>query len=70
MDQLVYSFEPEEEATPEGHVESQEMRELFNLALDELPKMSPNILDDDRRGRIAKEVAKIHPSKRVRSECK
>ena len=46
MDQL-YSFEPEEEATPEGMLESQEMRELFNLAIDELPrKMSPNILDD------------------------
>ena len=37
MDQL-YSFEPEEEATPEGMLESQEMRELFNLAIDELPE--------------------------------
>ena len=37
MDQL-YSFEPEEEATPEGLLESQEMRELFNLAIDELPE--------------------------------
>ena len=37
MDQLC-SFEPEEEATPEGMLESQEMRELLNLAIDELPE--------------------------------
>ena len=56
MDQL-YSFEPEEEATPEGMLESQEMRELFN---DELPEKCRLIfLMIREEGLSTKEVAKI-----------
>ena len=52
MDQL-YSFEPEEEAT-------QEMRELFNLAIDELPEKCRLIfLMIREEGLSTKEVAKI-----------
>lgn len=59
MDQL-YSFEPEEEATPEGMLESQEMRELFNLAIDELPEKCRLIfLMIREEGLSTKEVAKI-----------
>ena len=59
MDQL-YSFEPEEEATPEGMLESQEMRELFNLAIDELPEKCCLIfLMIREEGLSTKEVAKI-----------
>ena len=45
MDQL-YSFEPEEEATPEGMLESQEMRELLIWQLMSFPKNVAYILDD------------------------
>ena len=56
MDQL-FTFEPEEEATPE---ESQEMRELFNLAIDELPEKCRLIfLMIREEGLSTKEVAKI-----------
>ena len=59
MDQL-YSFEPEEEATPEGMLESQEMRELFNLAIDELPEKCRLIfLMIREEGLSTKGVAKI-----------
>lgn len=59
MDQLC-SFEPEEEATPEGMLESQEMRELFNLAIDELPEKCRLIfLMIREEGLSTKEVAKI-----------
>ena len=59
MDQLC-SFEPEEEATPEGMLESQEMRELLNLAIDELPEKCRLIfLMIREEGLSTKEVAKI-----------
>ena len=59
MDQL-YSFEPEEEATPEGMLESREMRELLNLAIDELPEKCRLIfLMIREEGLNTKEVAKI-----------
>lgn len=51
MDQLC-SFEPEEEATPEGMLESQEMRELLNLAIE-------IFLMIREEGLSTKEVAKI-----------
>ena len=59
MDQLC-SFEPEEEATPEGMLESQEMRELLNLAIDELPEKCRLIfLMIREEGLSTKGVAKI-----------
>ncbi|WP_297906431.1 RNA polymerase sigma-70 factor [uncultured Parabacteroides sp.] len=59
MDQLC-SFEPEEESTPDGILESREMRELLNLAIDELPEKCRLIfLMIREEGLSTKEIAKI-----------